>query len=141
MADHVGVSDNTYLYTGQQYDYLTGLYNLRARSYDPATGRFLSPDTYPLDYHNPVEFNRYVYTANTPINFSDPSGYSLVDYGKQLVNRLGWRKTFNQFVFKPFIEGAIASFIGHTIGVFVSATIQSMPCNLTGRWSTPSFLE
>jgi len=41
---HSGASDNPYLYTGQQFDALTGLYSLRARYYDPALGRFLSRD-------------------------------------------------------------------------------------------------
>ncbi|MCI0711833.1 MAG: hypothetical protein L0154_16880, partial [Chloroflexi bacterium] len=63
-----------FAYTGQQYDAATGLYFLRARYYDPAIGRFLSQDPYPVNTGNPVELNRYVYTANNPVNFSDPSG-------------------------------------------------------------------
>ncbi|NJL54040.1 RHS repeat-associated core domain-containing protein [bacterium] len=65
----------TYRYTGQQYDAATGLYSLRARYYQPADGRFLTRDTYPIDFQNPVELNRYGYTANNPVNGTDPSGY------------------------------------------------------------------
>ncbi|MDX1992375.1 MAG: RHS repeat-associated core domain-containing protein [bacterium] len=35
-----GTPTTDYLYTGQQFDAATGLYSLRARYYDPGTGRF-----------------------------------------------------------------------------------------------------
>jgi RHS repeat-associated protein len=38
---------NPFLFAGREYDAETGLYYMRARYYDPGTGRFLSPD--PLD--------------------------------------------------------------------------------------------
>ncbi|KAB2892721.1 MAG: RHS repeat-associated core domain-containing protein, partial [Bacteroidetes bacterium] len=74
-----GNTVNQYLYTGQQYDPLTGNYSLRARYYDPADGRFLSRDKYPCLTCNIQEYNRYVYTANNPINFSDPSGHLMIE--------------------------------------------------------------
>jgi RHS repeat-associated protein len=75
-----GSTVNSYLYTSQMFDNATGLYSLRARDYDPFVGRFLSQDTFPVNYRNPIELNRYGYVANSPINFSDPSG-NLKDYG------------------------------------------------------------
>lgn len=76
-----GTTTNTYRYTGQQFDSLTGLYSLRARYYDPASGRLLSRDTAGLDFSNPVELNRYGYTHDDPIDFADPSGHgAAVDY-------------------------------------------------------------
>jgi RHS repeat-associated protein/CSLREA domain-containing protein len=74
-----GTTVNPYLYTGQQFDPLTGLYSLRARYYNPALGRLLSQDTYPYNFSNPVELNRYVYVANNPINAFDPSGHLLIE--------------------------------------------------------------
>jgi RHS repeat-associated protein len=65
---------SAYLYTGQQYDAATELYSLRARYYSPKLGRFLSVDKWRVDYNNPVELNRYGYTANNPVNYSDPTG-------------------------------------------------------------------
>jgi RHS repeat-associated protein len=72
--DHNGSADSRYLYTGQQFDPLTQLYSLRARYYSPSNGRFLSRDTWAYNYQNPVEFNRYVYAANNPVRYFDPSG-------------------------------------------------------------------
>jgi RHS repeat-associated protein len=36
-----GKTTNPYRYDAQRLDALSGLYQLRARNYDPATGRFL----------------------------------------------------------------------------------------------------
>ena len=70
-----GTTINPYRYTGQQFDSLTGLYDLRARYYDPASGRFTSRDTASIDFSNPVELNRYSYVQDNPINLDDPSGH------------------------------------------------------------------
>ena len=75
QGDYQSGLDTNYLYTGQQYDVISELYSLRARYYDASIGRFLSRDTWPYDYQNPVELNRYVYTANNPATMVDPSGY------------------------------------------------------------------
>jgi RHS repeat-associated protein len=75
-----GSTTNSYLFTGQQLDAATGLYSMRARYYDPSVGRFLTRDTYPVNYNDPVDLNRYVYVANDPINAIDPSGHSIVEF-------------------------------------------------------------
>ena len=86
LANSTGTTANTYLYTGQQFDSVTGLYDLRARYYNPALGRFLSRDTAGLLYGNPIELNRYGYTANNPINGRDPTGLqSQADYSLLVV--------------------------------------------------------
>ncbi|WP_255369523.1 polymorphic toxin-type HINT domain-containing protein, partial [Kitasatospora sp. MBT63] len=54
-------------------DDTTGLTNLGARQYQPATGRFLNPDPV-LDAASPQQWNGYAYSNNNPVNLSDPSG-------------------------------------------------------------------
>jgi RHS repeat-associated protein len=59
-------------YTGEQHD-ASGLIYLGSRYYDPALGRFISPDTVvPSSFA--VGLNRYAYGYNTPTMYSDPDG-------------------------------------------------------------------
>ena len=61
-------------YTGEQVDE-TGLIYLRARYYDPASGRFLSTDNYAGDCSKPESLNRFDYVNNEPTVLSDPDGH------------------------------------------------------------------
>jgi RHS repeat-associated protein len=68
----------TFRFQGEQRDPETGLYYLRARYYDPDTGRFLSRDSLLVEPANPSTYHPYVFANNDPATFSDPSGhYSL----------------------------------------------------------------
>jgi len=69
-----GTTPNNYLYRAEQYDPDLGLYYLRARYYNPATGRFISRD--PLDGYidEPATLHKYLYTGGDPVNWIDPSG-------------------------------------------------------------------
>ncbi|MFA7061591.1 MAG: FG-GAP-like repeat-containing protein, partial [Pedobacter sp.] len=70
-----GTAAVNHMYTGQELDYETGLYNYNARIYDPDLGRFLTPDTIVPDPGNPQSLNRYSYVQNNPVNAIDPSGH------------------------------------------------------------------
>jgi len=101
---------NTYGFTGREYDIETGLYYYRSRYYDPQTGRFISKDPIgfaggdanlynyvdivgkpPLDTNlysyvdivgkPPIETNLYQYAGNDPINLIDPLGLWYIDIG------------------------------------------------------------
>jgi len=61
------------LFTGQRLD-STGLYYYGARYYDPAIGRFISPDPVVQNFKNPQTLNRYSYCLNNPLKYVDPTG-------------------------------------------------------------------
>ncbi|MER3453878.1 MAG: hypothetical protein C4318_01800 [Acidimicrobiia bacterium] len=63
-------------YAGYLYDPTTELYYLRARWYDPGTGRFLSRDPLPGSSIHLVSLNRYAYGYCAPPSKRDPSGLS-----------------------------------------------------------------
>ena len=62
-----------FTYTGRIFDVETGLYDYRARYYDPMEGRFISRD--PIGFDS-GDVNLYSYVFNNPINLTDPSGNS-----------------------------------------------------------------
>lgn len=61
---------NPYMFTGRRFDIETGLYYYRARYYNPHIGRFMQTD--PVGYDDGI--NWYLYCANNPLAFVDPSG-------------------------------------------------------------------
>jgi RHS repeat-associated protein len=63
-------------FTGELLD-PTGLYDLRARQYDPGAGRFLGLDALPHNAMSPTE-SSYLYTGNQPTAYVDPSGLGQV---------------------------------------------------------------
>jgi RHS repeat-associated protein len=61
-------------------DTATGLVDVGARQYDPATGRFLTTDPV-LAPADPQQLNGYTYGADNPVNSSDPSGQMAMPVG------------------------------------------------------------
>ncbi|WP_312408643.1 RHS repeat-associated core domain-containing protein, partial [Rhizobium sp.] len=66
-------------YIGERFDAETGLMYLNARYYDPAFGRFISPDDWDPTLEG-VGTNRYAYAGNDPVNKSDPNGHVFGDW-------------------------------------------------------------
>ena len=62
-------------FTGQTEDEAAGLYWYASRAYDPAIGRFVSPDAVVPAPGNPQSLNRYSYVYNNPLKYTDPSGH------------------------------------------------------------------
>lgn len=82
---------NSVRYAGEFYDAESGLYYLRARYYNPYTGRFISEDSYWGEDNNPLSLNRYTYGHNNPVMFVDPTGHSVLSF-------------LSEMLFKPLLE-------------------------------------
>ena len=54
----------------------TGLIHVGARDYDPLLQRFTTVDPV-LALPEPLHWNAYTYSENSPVTFSDPSGPNL----------------------------------------------------------------
>jgi RHS repeat-associated protein len=63
-----------YLYCGEQFDPNLGFYYLRARYYQPQTGRFWTMDTFEGELGNPTTLHKYVSCRDNPADGTDPSG-------------------------------------------------------------------
>ena len=129
-------------YCGHEHIGFAGLVNMNARLYDPAIGRFLSPDPQIQAPENSQNFNRYSYALNNPLKYNDPDGESfwtvlcaVTDFWKNVfshgfnVSRYNWRRTVNSFridmglfkgsalqVLNKFTWGGVQSLVGNTIG-------------------------
>ncbi|MBL9170536.1 MAG: hypothetical protein JNN07_22565 [Verrucomicrobiales bacterium] len=71
-------------YGGEFFDVATGLYDLRARAYDPHSGRFTSQDPFEGEPSTPVSRHRYLYAHGDPINHLDPSGLVVMHAARDL---------------------------------------------------------
>ena len=67
-----GSLTNSFRYTGREFDAETSLYYMRARYFDPVTGKFMSED--PTRFRDSVNFYRYV--RNDPVDNTDPTGFT-----------------------------------------------------------------
>lgn len=119
-------------YTGHEMLPEFGLINMNGRLYDPAIGRFLSPDNYVQEPYNSQSFNRYSYCLNNPLKYTDPSGEffgTIIAAFTDLVGNLfkhgfnvseyNWTKTKNawQIDTAPFRGGFFDSFLNLTWGL------------------------
>ena len=92
-------SSNNYKFTGKERDTESGLDFFGARHYASASSRFMQPDDFPggpvdafssndpappgpLPYApitNPQALNKFAYTYNNPLRYTDPDGHSALD--------------------------------------------------------------
>ncbi len=130
-----GTSQQVLGYTGEPQDPDNGLVYLRARSYDPAIGRFLERDSALPSAGNPDSLNRYTYAGNNPTSNSDPSGhwfFPFFGFLPQVVNpwnqlaAQGWAA--NQMAANP---NAIINYFGN--GDYLFRTWQQHSVMFHGR--------
>ena len=66
---------NAFRYCGEYYDSESGTIYLRARYYDPSTGRFISRDSFAGSNNAPLSLNLYTYFHNNHISGTDSTGH------------------------------------------------------------------
>jgi RHS repeat-associated protein len=69
-----GQAATTFLYNNEQRDVATGLYNFRARPYDPRVGLLLGLDPFGGDPYSPQSFHKHAFAHGDPIQGRDPTG-------------------------------------------------------------------
>lgn len=76
--DRYGTPEETakWYFAGHRLDPETSLIYMGARYYNPALGRFLTPDSTVSNPAVPSTLNRYTYANNNPVNLLDPGGQS-----------------------------------------------------------------
>ena len=88
QLDAVATDTNPFRYCGEYFDRETGTYYLRARNYDPWTGRFTTED------RAKDGLNWYVYCENNPIIYVDPVGMAPAKWD---IQKQGWKITLNDW--------------------------------------------
>ena len=106
-----GATENSYLYTGEQYDPNLDQYYLRARYYNQNVGRFTQMDTWMGVNSDPVSLHKYLYAHADPVNFVDPTGHfiSLSGFGSTIGNLARLSTTAVASFSKSFVGRAIAA--------------------------------
>ena len=74
LVDHLGDTENNYLFAGEQYDPNAGFYHLRARYYNADAGRFVSTDPHKGFFWHPASLHKYQYADLNPVSNIDPTG-------------------------------------------------------------------
>jgi RHS repeat-associated protein len=91
IVSQTGSTPNVYLYRGEQYDPDLQLYYLRARYFNPLTGRFLTRDPVDGKIWLPQTLHKYLYAAGNPINAVDPSGRAnIIDTAIMWAHQISW---------------------------------------------------
>ncbi len=74
-----GSTPTKYQFTGQYSNSYINLLDYGSRYYDPALGRFISPDTIvPLATQGTQAFDRYAYANNNAVRYTDPTGHAAI---------------------------------------------------------------
>lgn len=134
-------------YTGHEHLPWFGLINMNSRLYDPALGRFLSPDPYVQMPDFSQNFNRYSYALNNPLRFVDEDGeffwavvgiaaavsavVNVATHWKEIKSAGGWNSFWKGAGYA--LTGALAGGAGAAAGFAAAATFGGMAgINATG---------
>ncbi len=102
-----------------------GLWDMRARLYDPHLGRFISRDPWPATLPGPATLNRYAYALNDPVSLIDPSGLFCWT-GKNAEGKCRGLKDVAHHIAKPL---EMVSTVATAVAVMaVGLTVVCPPC-------------
>jgi RHS repeat-associated protein len=128
------LTSNPFQFAGQQLDSETGLHYLRARYYDPITGRFISAD--PLRYSTPRSSvkSSFTYGSNNPVTYSDPLGLATTEELFQAISENLWASS-------NAMDSASSAFAVLTLATLPLAAIPAFGVSVPGAffiasWST-----
>ena len=99
LISGVGSTKNDFLFCGEQFDPVTGLYYLRARYMNPSVSRFITMDSYEGSIDDPVSLHKYLDANANPDTTRGA-------YGKRAILRYKSTKsiTKNVMLFVFFID-------------------------------------
>ncbi len=73
--NEINSTTNRFTFTGHIWEPEIGLYATPTRYFDPKLGRFLTQDSYLGRIDEPPSLHRYLYAANRPTVYIDPTGH------------------------------------------------------------------
>ncbi|MEQ1905649.1 MAG: RHS repeat-associated core domain-containing protein [Pirellulaceae bacterium] len=118
-----------YLYSGEAFDTRINQQYLRARWYDPSTGRFTSLDPFAGNMSDPQSRHKYLYTHADPINGIDPTGKFTSTQISISIGTIGggilggyWAHASGRNVFAGILFGALLGGLGGLAFGSVAAT-------------------
>ena len=119
---HLASELTTRGYTQHEHIDRMGLIHMNGRVFDPVIGRFLSADPIIQSPSNSQSYNRYSYTINNPLKYTDPSGYSWLSREWKRTKR-SWRKRRHDLVgkiaFGMFGHSSTVRNIGTALGCMI----------------------
>ncbi len=91
MATILAKEDERYArgFTDHEMLNRTGFVHMNGRVYDPRLGRFVSPDPIVQFPTFSQSYNRYSYVLNSPLSYTDPSGFKSTDVGSKCEECVG----------------------------------------------------
>ncbi|MDE6695786.1 MAG: hypothetical protein K2K25_02800 [Muribaculaceae bacterium] len=124
-------------YCGHEHIRVGGLINMNARLYDPALGRFLSPDPFIQFKDWSQNLNRYTYALNNPLYYIDEDGqlfwfavggaaliggaFNVWSNWNSIVSAGGWKGVWQGT--KYFLVGAVAGGASAAVGLGVGSML------------------
>lgn len=120
-------------FQGTENDTVATLYYFQSRYYDPAVGRFISPDTELASEAFQIDaFNRFAFATNNPVTFVDPSGHNV---WQSIVGALiGTVEILAGVAIDVLSDGALESVGGALIGAGTNGIIYSAQNSKNFSW-------